>query len=179
METLVGPKLYKDGKMIAATTTGGVEGKDLVMMYFGSLWERDCKTFFPHLLDFYKLVAEPYKLECIYISNDRNAQQFKEIFAKMPWLAIATGTASYKNHLAKTLKILECPTVIVFQASTGLVITTMGKEQIEVLPKGKWEDAYDLVDRWRVTQPIPMDQVQMDDRLRHGNMARGTLYWSG
>lgn len=77
MELLLGPKLYKQGKLIACSTVGGCQDMDLVLLYFGAGWQRECKLFVQQLLDFYtattstSIDGNDTNLEVIYISQDK------------------------------------------------------------------------------------------------------------
>ncbi|GKY97782.1 hypothetical protein MPSEU_000736400 [Mayamaea pseudoterrestris] len=177
MELLLGPKLYKNGKLVATTTRAGCESQQIMLLFFAASWNRLCKPFFPKLLDFYKLVNQPHAVECIYVSTDRNLNEFKEAFAKMPYLAMPTGTADYKNRIAKELKILEVPFLVVLDVATAQVITTNGMDLVDRLERGNWEQANALVEDWKRATPVPLDQVQLDTRLVNGVMERGILYW--
>ena len=177
MEILMGPKLYKDGKLVATTTRAACEGQQLMLLFFAASWNRLCKPFFPKLLDFYKLVNQAHGVECIYISTDRNLNEFKEAFAKMPYVAMPTGTAEYKNRIAKELKILEVPFMVVVDVATAHVITTNGVDLIDRLERGNWDQANALVEDWKRATPVPLEQVQLDTRLVNGVMERGILYW--
>ena len=177
MELLMGPKLYKDGKLVATTTRAACEGQQLMLLFFAASWNRLCKPFFPKFLDFYKLVNQAHGVECIYISTDRNLNEFKEAFSKMPYVAMPTGTAEYKNRIAKELKILEVPFLVVVDVATAHVITTNGVDLIDRLERGNWEQANSLVEDWKRATPVPLEQVQLDTRLVNGVMERGILYW--
>lgn len=177
MELLMGPKMYKNGKLVATTTRAACEGQELVLLFFAASWNRQCKPFFPKLLDFYKLVSNAHKAECIYVSTDRNLNEFKEAFSNMPYVAMPTGTADYKNRIAKELKILEVPFLVVLDVATAHVITTNGVDLVDRLERGNWDQASALVEEWKSSTPVPLEQVQLDTRLVNGTMERGILYW--
>lgn len=177
IEKLLGSHLYAGGKLIRRTTLAAMKDQELLMLYFGNKWNRECKGFFPSFMDFYCTCAQANKMECVYVSTDRSLADFKEIFAKMPWPAMTTGTSSIKNELAKQLKVIDIPTVCVLEVTTGHVITTHAMEDISALQRNNVDQANELVETWRKIVPIPLDQVVMDKRLKHGKMERHTLYW--
>lgn len=177
METLLGPKLYKQGKLVATTTVAGCHDQDLVMLYFGAAWRRECKEFHPLLIDFYKIVAIPNKVECIYISSDRNLQEFKDYFSMVPFLSLPTQTSVFKNSLARNLELVDLPSLVVLQPSTGMVVTTCGVTDVENLKRRDVAQCNALVAKWKSTTPIPLNDVVGDHSLKYGTMNRGYLYW--
>ncbi len=62
---------------------------EVVALYFSAKWCNPCKMFTPILSKFYELVNKDSKqLEIIFVSSDENESEFKDYFAKMPWLAV-------------------------------------------------------------------------------------------
>jgi hypothetical protein len=177
LEVLFGPNLYAGGKLIKRSTLAAVIGMDFLMIYFGSKWNRECKSFYPLLKDFYCTCAQANNMECIYISQDRSLQDFKEIFANMPFPAMTTGTPSLKNHLAKELKIMDVPALVILDVNTGYVVTTHAVQDVVALQRNNLEQANELVETWRKIIPIPFSEVVMDKRLKYGKMERSCLYW--
>jgi hypothetical protein len=47
----------------------------------------------------------------------------------MPWLAMPTGTPSFKNGLTAQLKVIDLPALV----ALGHVVTTSGVAEIEAL----------------------------------------------
>jgi len=177
IEKLIGTTVYAHNKLTRRSTNAVLEGKDLLMLYIGSKWARESKQFYPVLLDFYRTAAEANLMECIYISQDRTLQDFKEIFSIMPFPAMPTETLELKNKLAKDLKLIDTPCVVVLEAATGLVITTHGAQDIAALQRNNVEQANELVATWKCIKPITTDEVVMDMRLKHGKLERQFLYW--
>lgn len=65
----------------------------------------------------------------MYISSDKSEADFKETYAKMPWM-----TVSYNNQLHKDLiskyDITGVPLVYVMEAKSGFIITKKGRKDI-------------------------------------------------
>jgi Thioredoxin-like len=178
MEIILGPKLYKQGTLSVATTVSACAGQELVMLYFASAWRRECKEFNSHLLDFYKKCSVQEKIECVYVSSDRNLQEFKAFFAQLPYFSMPTQTAALKNAMAKNLKIVDMPSLVVLDPTSGLVVTTDGVGDIEKLGKCDLSQCQALARTWKAcVTPIPIEDVIGDTRLKHGTMDRGFLYW--
>ena len=68
-------------------------------------------------------------VEIIYISSDKTEQDFKEAYAKMPWL-----TFPYSSDMHQKLKdkyeIIGVPMVYVLDAQNGFLITKKGRKDI-------------------------------------------------
>jgi len=184
MEQLIGPKLYKQGKLVSTTTVAGCEGMDLILLFFGAGWQRECKPFAARLLDFYtvttssKVDNNDVKIECVYVPSDRNLNEFKQVFGKMPWLAMATQTSSYKNAMSKSMHIIDVPFLVVVEPSTGQIVSTRGVEEISACKRRDAHQYQALLRRWKSTTPIPMSEVEKQvEQNSADNLKRGVLYW--
>jgi hypothetical protein len=177
MEQLLGPKLITNAKLVKMSTVSCLKDQTLVCLYFGAGWRTECKQFNPFLSDFYKLVAQPHNLECVYIPADRTLFEFKDCYARMPYLALPAGTTALKNELTKQLKVVDLPTLVVMDPHSGQVITTQGAEQVMALENRNPEPAMELVQSWKMVVPVPIADLPTDKRLKHGNLQRGTVYW--
>jgi hypothetical protein len=177
MELILGPDLFAESRLIRRSVLACTKDRDLTLLYFASKWNRECKEFYPALKDFYCTIALSQNLEIVYVSHDRSLADFKEIFATMPWPAMPTGTSSFKNELAKNLKIIETPALAVLDTQTGYCITTHAVSDVAALERKNFEQANDLVNTWRSIKPIPFEEVMMDVRLKHGKLERKPLYW--
>lgn len=51
-------------------------------------WCPPCKGFTPILTKFYNNYHEAKNFEIIFVSSDRNENEFNEYYSKMPWLAL-------------------------------------------------------------------------------------------
>jgi Thioredoxin-like len=177
-EKLLGSKLIANSKLHKKNTIGCMKDIELVGLYFGCKMKPECKFFHPRLQDFYfSGHAQQQNMEIIYVSSDRTLNDFKELFARMPYLAIpGGGTASIKNNLSNMLKIIEQPTLVILD-DEGMVITVDAVQQIQSLERGNIEQANELISRWKRTRPVSMEQVQRDFALQYGKLQRGILYW--
>jgi hypothetical protein len=176
-EELLGPKLITNSKLLKSSTVGCLQDQALIGLYFASKFNGDSKRFNPHMLDFYYSAAQQNRLEVVYISSDRNRMDFQDFYGRMPFLAMPPGTSDYKNKLARELKVIDMPTLVVLDA-TGKVVTVQGVQQVQQLERGNVEQATELITRWKKTRPIERSQVKQDMSLVNGNMQRGFLHWS-
>lgn len=64
--------------------------KRLVGLYFANGSTQQCKNFNKSLNEFYKRHARKFSFEVVFISNDRNHEQFSQFYADMEkWLAFS------------------------------------------------------------------------------------------
>ena len=150
-ERMMGPFLYKSVKFNRVNVNAAVHGQDILCLYFGASWRTGCKSFHSNLIDFYKLTCKDCKLELVYVSADRTMFEFKDIYAKFPFLAMPTGTADLKNQMTKEFQVVDMPMVVVLNAKTGGLITINGVEEIKTIPKGgrDREFAQNIVNQWK------------------------------
>lgn len=177
VEKLFGPKLITNPAMSKCSTKGCLNGQELIGLYVAANWKSDCKRFGPLLKDFYYNAAPHNNLEIVYISADRSLAEFKDFYTTTPFLAMPAGTSSFKNEIAKALKIIEMPALIILDED-GDVVTVEGVQKIQELERGNVEQANQLVERWKKTRPIPIAEVQKDNTLLHGTIDRGFVYWT-
>lgn len=95
----------------------------LLALYFSASWCPPCQKFTPMLIEFYKKAKEaaPDDFEIVYVSSDRNQEEFDEYYKKMPWLAIPPmeGAAQIKTNLATKLGVNAIPALAIFDGKTG------------------------------------------------------------
>lgn len=156
MEKILGPYLYYNSKLDRLTTTSAMAGQDIVLLYFGAAWMSGCKVFHQHIIDFYKLTNKDCNLECVYVSADRTLFEFKDVYAKFPFLAIPTGTVDLKNQMTKDFDIRDLPCVVVLNAQTGHLITADGVEGITSLPPRDRDLSQNLVNEWKHRKATPV-----------------------
>ena len=86
MEDIVGPTIVKGGESLASDTLAG----KYVGLYFSAHWCPPCRRFTPQLAETYQKVTSKNdgQFEIVFVSGDKDAGQFDEYFAEMPWAAI-------------------------------------------------------------------------------------------
>ena len=106
------------------------KGCQYVLLFFSAGWCPPCEQFLQVLKDFYSEVNIGGKIvEVLYISADKKEQDFKETYAKMPWLTYQYNNVM-RTQLLEQFNITGVPIVYVCDASTGFVITYKGRKDI-------------------------------------------------
>jgi nucleoredoxin len=72
-----------------------VASKDIVGLYFSAHWCGPCRRFTPLLIEWYnKMKAAGHSIEIVFISSDKNQEQWMEYFSTMPWPALNVWQAA-------------------------------------------------------------------------------------
>jgi nucleoredoxin len=66
----------------------------------------------------------------VFVSSDRTEAEHDAYFAKMPWLALPYGNRARKEELAQRCKVKGIPSLCVYDAATGKLVTTKGVEGV-------------------------------------------------
>ena len=78
--------LDKNNEVVSTET---LTQNELVGLYFSAHWCGPCKVFTPKLANFYKDCNEASKtFEVVFVSSDRNQEEFDGYFGEMPWLTL-------------------------------------------------------------------------------------------
>ena len=111
LEVLMNKHLQnKAGDLVNAQSV--LEGK-LVGLYFSASWCGPCKAFTPKLIEAYNEIKKDHpNFEIVFVSADKDEAQFKEYFAKMPWLALPFGDRDGKQLLEDILVVRGIPKLI-------------------------------------------------------------------
>ena len=138
------------------------EGK-VVGLYFSAFWCPPCRDFTPKLIQWYKkLVGKlgPNKFEIVYITCDRNSENFDEHFDSMPWLTLSYSEGALQASLINVLtchvrihtlfyciifpqkklsdrfQVTGIPTLVMVDAANGRLITKAGRLLVNDDPLG-------------------------------------------
>ena len=95
-------------------------------LYFSAKWCGPCRNFTPKLIDFYN---KSENFEVIFVSLDKNQNEFNEYFAKMPWKSLPFDNQQ-SEELSEFFGVQGIPTLILVDHE-GNVLTRQGKEIIE------------------------------------------------
>jgi thiol-disulfide isomerase/thioredoxin len=98
-----------------------------IAMYFSAKWCGPCKQFTPKLVDFYNKI-DKNNFELIFISLDKNLNEFNMYFNDMPWLSIPFDK-NKSESLSEMFNIDGIPTLHLYD-NYGNLISTYGKDII-------------------------------------------------
>jgi len=122
-------------------TIDELEGK-YITIAFSAHWCPPCQAFTPKLINVYKKLTEAGKpWEVIYVSSDRDEQQFKEYFGTMPWLAIPFSDRKRKEELSSFFEVEGIPTSIMLNPDMNVINAGL-RAYVEADPEGAefpWE----------------------------------------
>merc|ERR1712014_223466 len=93
------------------------------------------------------------KMEIVFVSSDRDENQFKEYSREMPWLSLPYEKRKEKELLSDIFGVQGIPSFVVLNPD-GTVITTEGRAKVMSDPKGA-----NLSDAWL---PQPFNDVNED-----------------
>ena len=116
------PLVSNDGTTI---TTQDIlaTGCTVIAVYVSGSWCGPCKKFTPFLKRLYERVLKGKGCEVIFVSSDKTKAEFEEYHSTMPWPAVPYAAA---NPVAKALGVSSIPTLLLFDAATGALITDDG-----------------------------------------------------
>jgi len=102
-------------------TSKGLE-KDLIGFYFSAHWCPPCRKFTPILAEAYKTwQKEGYSIDIIFVSSDRDLDEFKEYYNEMPWLAIHKNQVDAINFLKSAFKVTGIPKLVILDKEGKLI----------------------------------------------------------
>jgi len=121
--SVVGKKKKKNSSSSSTTTTPN-NNPTLLVLYFSASWCPPCQRFTPLLTEFYKTAKKTSlsnEFEIVFVSSDRNNEEFEEYYGKMPWLAIppVESSATIKQNLSNKLGVTAIPALAIVDGKTG------------------------------------------------------------
>jgi len=137
-EALLGNTLQgQDGKTIDVAEA--LKEKDCIGLYFSAHWCPPCRGFTPQLAELYKELtgSKGKNFEIVFVSSDKDDEQFKSYFNEMPWLALPFSDRDRKQSLSSKFKVGGIPTLVLLNAD-GTVITTKGRAVVSNIENYPW-----------------------------------------
>lgn len=105
--------------------------KKVIGLYFSASWCPPCKKFTPVLSTFYEDMVEYYDdIEIIYISSDKDEDEFNTYWEDMPFPALIYNNRKKKEELTELFNIEKIPTLIFLNNNGGIIINN-GKDIIQ------------------------------------------------
>ncbi|CAF1478616.1 unnamed protein product, partial [Adineta ricciae] len=147
--------------------TRQLQGK-IIGLYFSGHWCPPSRQFTPKLVEFYNNMSEEMRkhFEIVFISWDRDENEFNSYFNEMPWLALPYSDRARKDTLGTKYDVEGIPCLIVL-SSSGQVITTEGVEEVS-------SGGYECFLRWASASQIIITTIEYSDELhQHHDDMRG------
>ena len=137
MASILGPVLFSklagtsaEEPFGEAATDEALKGADYVMVYCSAHWCPPCRGFTPVLSDWHKRLSETLKVQTVFASSDKSATEFTSYFASHGWdLAIPFGDVAIEL-CSRFFEVEGIPTLLVFDAKTGELVTADGREGV-------------------------------------------------
>lgn len=137
METVFGSAdLQLLGQGGARTPASALSSKQVVALYFSAHWCPPCRGFTPKLAEAYKRISADKSFEVVFVSSDKDEEQFASYFKEMPWLALPFGERELKKKLSKQFKVDGIPSLVLLDGATGNVLSKDGRSVIMDDPSG-------------------------------------------
>ena len=123
--SLLGPTLLtkdENGSNVSRDTQELLEGKEHVMIYFSAHWCPPCRGYTPTLSSAYteKSVDGSNKGVVIFVSSDRDQEQFNEYYDEMSFFALPYDRRDLHKSLSTHFNVSGIPTLIVLDAQANL-----------------------------------------------------------
>ena len=117
---------------------GSLPSTGVVGLYFSAHWCPPCRGFTPKHAESYKAIKDSgdKPFEIVFVSSDKDQEQFDAYFAEMPWLALPFEQRDLKAKLSKKYKVSGIPSLILIDAKTGKTISNDGRAALSKDPKG-------------------------------------------
>ena len=125
---LLGNKLLvKNGSFVASLvdTSAALSNSRLVALYFSAHWCAPCRGFTPMLVEFYNHiqdVAPVHGLKLVFISSDRDEDQFIEYYANMSFLALPFSQMTLAQHVKSVFGVRGIPSLVIIDSISGRIV---------------------------------------------------------
>jgi nucleoredoxin len=130
-EVLNDAKIIGDGQELKGESLFG----KVFAFYFSAHWCPPCRGFTPQLAQWYTKDLKSKGLEVVFVSSDRDEDQFKDYFKEMPWLALDFEDRKRKAQLSSMFGVRGIPALVIIDKD-GSVITTEGRAAVSSDPEG-------------------------------------------
>ncbi|XP_003384140.2 PREDICTED: tryparedoxin-like [Amphimedon queenslandica] len=113
----------------------------IVGLLYSAYWCPACIEFTKKVARWYEKIQQKSALgkktlEIVFISFDRDENEFNKHFDTMPWLAVPYEDKRVCNKLSQTFHVHSIPTLLLFDGKTGTLLTKDGKGIVEEDPDG-------------------------------------------
>merc|ERR1712139_321498 len=130
-EVLNGAKIIGEGQELKGESLFG----KVFAFYFSAHWCPPCRAFTPQLAQWYTKDLKSKGLEVVFVSSDKDEEQFKDYFKDMPWFALDFADRQRKTQLSAMFGVRGIPALAIIDKD-GSVITTNGRGAVSSDPEG-------------------------------------------
>ncbi|XP_062078530.1 probable nucleoredoxin 3 [Humulus lupulus] len=99
-------------------------------LYFGAHWSPPCRSFTTKLKETYDAVCSP-SFEIVFVSTDRDLDEFELNLGLMPWLAVPYHDRKARQDLCRIFNVKEIPGLVLI-GPDGRPVSTDGKAVISM-----------------------------------------------
>mmetsp|Transcript_34264 Transcript_34264/g.59984 ORF Transcript_34264/g.59984 Transcript_34264/m.59984 type:complete len:144 (+) Transcript_34264:2211-2642(+) len=120
MDQIFGSRLVNKTGTVPASSLNGIE---FILIYFSASWCPPCRTFTPHLIDFYDAVNSNRKvLEVVLVTSDKEERKFTDYYRSMPWLAIPFSNQAKIETLENAYEVTSIPRLVLINSDGTLAV---------------------------------------------------------
>jgi len=134
LDELLGATVVDNKKQQVPVTSLGGKGKVLGLL-FAARWNPQSCGFTQHLVKFQARLKD--RLQVVFVSSDENVQQWNNLFAKMPWLAVPFTDQRRLAALSQKFDVKALPTLVLIDASTLLTLHEDASDMVVQDPSGE------------------------------------------
>ena len=114
MENYIGTQFFKQDRQIALNL---IYESEIKLLYIGAEWSKPCRAFNENLLKFYnKVNRSKNNVEIIFISCDRNEEEFNKITGDMPWCYIAFKEQGLRDIIVRHYEVIAIPCLLLLNS---------------------------------------------------------------
>lgn len=108
----------------------GTAGPEFTLVYSSAHWCAPCRRFTPILKEVYSdWVMDGEKVEVIFVSSDRNEDQFHLYSATMPWQLLPFQERKLADAFKSRYGVSSIPSLLVFDKN-GQLVTNCGRQSV-------------------------------------------------
>ena len=108
----------------------GTAGPEFTLVYSSAHWCMPCRQFTPILKEVYsEWLMSGERVEIIFVSSDRNEDQFHLYSATMPWQILPFQERKLADAYRDEYRVSSIPSLLVFDAN-GHLVTSNGRQTV-------------------------------------------------
>lgn len=122
MEFFIGNKIEKNSLSVEIRE---LKKNDFVLIYVAAGWSCPCTNLLPILMEFYEeVVKKGIQLEIVYVSCDRNEDEFNESVGNMPWCYVPYKERGIREIVTGHYDVAGIPSLLLIN-DKGACISNM------------------------------------------------------